>query len=361
MESHSLNLPPWAVDISREVMLQVRHDGAIVAINPACTKVLGYSEPELHAQSFFDLVHPEDSERTQTAISSATAGANRAFDNRFRHRDGTYRSIGWVATRSGPDVYVAGLDLTAEKSALERLRQSTRTELLGQLTRGIVHDFNNSLQNIVAALELVRKLISAGRGAEAERFIANAIGSAQRAATLNERLLGFADDKQSEARPMSFNELMTDMEDMMRRALPPAVKLVLELEPNLWHGHCDVGDAQAVALNLVIHARDIIPDGGTITIKTCNSEGPGNVTENGPSMPPGDYACVAITHAREPLQMHAQDTGDRMQRGDASQSASLTMAAQFARKYGGDANFCIDGENGATVSVCLPRYPGANS
>lgn len=361
MESHSLNLPPWAVHLSQELMLQVRPDGAIVAINPACARVLGYSGPELHAQSFFDLVHPEDSERTQTAISSATASANRAFDNRFRHRDGTYRSIGWVATRSGPDVYVAGLDLTAEKSALERLRQFTRTELLGQLTRGIVHDFNNSLQNIVAALELVRKLISAGRGVEAERFIANAIGAAQRAATLNEHLLGFAGDTRSEARAMSFNELIAGMEDMARRALPPSIKLAVEPAPDLWASHFDVGEAQVVVLNLVVHARNVMPDSGTITIKTCNSDGPGNVSENGPGIPPGDYACLAITHARGPRQTHARDTADRMEHGDASERARLAMATQFARKYGGDANFHIDGNNVATLSVCLPRDPGMNA
>lgn len=359
MESHTLNLPPWALDISQELMFRVRRDGAIVAINPACAKVLGYGEPELDAQSFFDLVHPDDLQSTRNAISSTIAGANRAFDNRFRHRDGTYRSIGWVATGSGPDVYVAGVDFTAENNALKRLRRSTRTELLGQLTRGIVHDFNNSLQNIIAGLELVRKLITAGRGAEAERFIANAVGSAQRAAQLNERLLGFADDKRlSGVRTMSFNELMTDMEDMVRRAMPPAVKLVFELEPNLWDAHCDVADAQAVALDLVIRARDAIADGGTITIKTCNSDGRGVVSENGPGMPPGDCTCLAITHTRTSLP--AQRTGERIPQRNAANSTSLSMAAHFARQYGGHA-IRIEGKGGVTVSICLPRYPSAKT
>ncbi|HYH41200.1 MAG TPA: PAS domain-containing protein [Burkholderiales bacterium] len=352
MESHSLNLPQWAADISQELLLQVKHDGAIVAANPACARVLGYSEPELHGHSFFDLVHPEDLERTRMEIVSATAGASRAFDNRFRHRDGAYRPVAWVATGGGPDVYLAGLDRTAEKSALESLRQSTRTELLGQLTRGIVHDFNNSLQNIVAALELVRKLVSAGRGAEAERFIANAIAAAQRAASVNERLLGFAGQR-SDARPTSLNELIAGMDDMARRALPPSLKLVVEPAANLWASHFDVGEAQGAVLNLVIHARDVIPDGGIITIKTCNSDDASRVAAHAACVPPGEYACLVITHAGAGVRSQAQD--------NAPQSARLTLAAQFARAHGGDAKLHVDAAGEGTVVVWLPRYMAPGS
>src|SRR5687768_6820214 len=93
------------------------------------------------------------------------------------------------------------IDLDRESD--DSLRRAQRLEAMGELTGGFVHEVNNSLQSIVAALELVRRLIAAGRGDETEKFIANAIASAHRAAALNDRLLGFSRREPATPAPIS--------------------------------------------------------------------------------------------------------------------------------------------------------------
>jgi PAS domain S-box-containing protein len=184
------------VELSQELLLETNLDGTLRHISPAWTHVLGWNEAELRTKTFWDLVHPDDLERTrEEVLRAAGREMTSTFDIRYRHKDGSYRWISWQVVARGSILHSAGLDKTAEKHATTALRESQ--ESTASMTRGVAHDFNNLMQNIVAALELVRKLNASGRSGETERFIVSAINSAQRAAAINQQLQGSPSDMPS--------------------------------------------------------------------------------------------------------------------------------------------------------------------
>jgi signal transduction histidine kinase len=150
--------------------------------------------------------------------------------------------------------------------AVDALRQSQKTEAIGQLTGGIAHEFNNLLQGIVGALNMVQKRMTEGRISEVERFLQGAVSSAERASTLTNRLLAFSRCQPIDPRPIDVNALVGSIEEFVRRSLGEGVKMVISGADDLWLTRCDANQLKNAILNLAINARDAMPDGGTLTI-----------------------------------------------------------------------------------------------
>ena len=144
------------------------------------------------------------------------------FDNRCRHKDGSYRWIAWAAVPGDGFINAVGRDFTAEKEqaealhhAEERLRQSQKMEAVGQLTGGLAHDFNNLLTGISGSLELLQRRVAQGRFNELERYVVATQGAAKRAAALTHRLLAFSRRQTLDPKPTDINRLALDMVDMV--------------------------------------------------------------------------------------------------------------------------------------------------
>ena len=166
-------------------------------------------------------------------------------------------------------------DITARMEAerhLEETRaqlfQSQKIEALGQLTGGIAHDFNNLLQGIIGSLEVVEMRLSSGRQ-DVERFLGNAIESAKRAAALTHRLLAFARRQPLAPKCVSLNTLIEQMAELLPATLGERIKLKLELAPSLMPALCDPNLLESALLNLAINARDAMPEGGQLVIRTA--------------------------------------------------------------------------------------------
>jgi PAS domain S-box-containing protein len=157
-----------------------------------------------------------------------------------------------------------------------QLFQSQKIEALGQLTGGIAHDFNNLLQGIIGSLEVVQMRLASGRQ-DVDRFLGNAIDSAKRAATLTHRLLAFARRQPLAPKSVSLNDLVTQIAELLPATLGERVELQLDLAPALVPVLCDPNLLESALLNLAINARDAMPDGGRLTIRTGSvppGEGP---------------------------------------------------------------------------------------
>ena len=366
MNEPSENRLGRAVELARALMCRASLDGTIIAVNSAWSRLLGWNETDLIGKDFFELAHPDDRDRMHEQVERGKAeGMPSAFENRCRRKDGAYLQVVWTTDADSNHLYASGTDISAEKDAIDALRRAEgslrhlqKADAIAQLSGGIAHDFNNSLQNIVASLELVRTLIGAGRTGETERFITSAVGAARNAAALNQRVAGLSRRQPNAPKPLSINELIQGMEDLLRRSLPRAITLDLKLGADVWPTLCDGSEAESALLDLILNARDAMPGDGTMTIETRNLEQHGAASP--PGVAPGQYVRVAVTDSGKGMSgevaKRAFDAFFTTKDPGRGLGLGLTMVAEFARRNGGGAAIQSEPGRGTSVTLYLPRH-----
>ncbi|WP_244644653.1 hybrid sensor histidine kinase/response regulator [Azorhizobium oxalatiphilum] len=175
------------------------------------------------------------------------------------------------------------------------LRQAQKMEAVGQLTGGIAHDFNNMLTGIIGAIDVMRRRIAANRTDDLDRFMEAAYVSAQRAAGLTQRLLAFSRRQSLDSRPTDINALVLSLEDLLRRTMSERIDVRISVTPDLPAALVDANQLESAILNLAINARDAMPDGGQLTVKTRPADlGAADCTPH-PGMKPGRYVVVTVS------------------------------------------------------------------
>ncbi len=265
-------------DMAQEILAIATTEGYFLNCNPAMTETLGWTERELQVVPFSGFAHPDQIEELAGVMAQLAAGKTvTRYEIRTRHRDGSYRWLSWTVVPRDRLLYMAGRDVTEEKQGQEALRQAEdalrhaqKMEAIGQLTGGIAHDFNNMLGTIVGNIELARFHLKAGRADKLYRYLDGASHSANRAATLTHRLLAFARRQTLDPKPTDVNQLVTSMNEMIARTVGPAIAIDLALDSAWRVTSCDPNQLENALLNLVINARDAMPGGGRLLIRTCD-------------------------------------------------------------------------------------------
>ena len=339
--------------------------GAVVAANPSWTKALGWPAEETLGRSVADFDGPQ-SGGTADSLAAMVADREAATDREVAvaTRDGGRRRIAWTTVPEERLLYAFGRDVTDLRLAEDALRQSQKMEAVGQLTGGIAHDFNNLLQGITGSLDLVQKRLSQGRTGELERFITGAMTSANRAAALTHRLLAFSRRQPLDPRPVRANPLVSSMEDLLRRTLGERVDLELVLSGGLWQTLCDPNQLENAVLNLAINARDAMPDGGKLTIETCNAHLDSIYAAQSREVRPGQYVCICVTDTgsgmdAETIQRAFEPFFTTKPIGQGT-GLGLSMIYGFARQSEGYAKIYSEIGRGTTVKLYLPRHRGAS-
>ena len=355
---------------SPDLMGALNANGYFETCNPAWQSVLGWTEEEVAAQPVFDLLHPDDVERTKRGFALTQLGHPAIrFPNRYRCKDGSYRWISWVGVPEDGMVYCTGRDITEEKAAeaelataQEALRQSQKMEAIGQLTGGIAHDFNNLLAGISGSLELMENRLAQGRLTGLERYIAAAQGSARRAASLTQRLLAFSRRQTLDPKPTDLNRLVAGVEEMIRRTVGPAVTLEVVGAGGLWLTRVDPSQMENALLNLSINARDAMPDGGRITIETANKWLDERAAKER-ELPPGQYVSLCVTDTGTGMApdiiAKAFDPFFTTKPLGQGTGLGLSMIHGFVRQSGGQVRIYSEIGMGTTMCLYLPRYLGA--
>ena len=260
----------------------------------------------------------------------------------------------------------ANARLLAESAERERvedaLRQSQKMEAVGQLTGGIAHDFNNLLQGITGSLDMVQRRIAQGRAGELGGLISGAMASANRAAALTHRLLAFSRRQPLDPKPVRVNPLVASMEDLLRRTMGEAIRLELVLAGDLWPTLCDPNQLESAVLNLVINARDAMPDGGLLTVETGNASLDAAYAAQARGVSPGQYVCVRVTDTGTGMPPdvieRAFDPFFTTKPIGQGTGLGLSMIYGFARQSEGACKIHSAVGRGTTVELYLPRHHG---
>jgi signal transduction histidine kinase len=245
----------------------------------------------------------------------------------------------------------------------EELRQSNKMEAVGQLTGGLAHDFNNLLQGISGNLERIRLRAEEGRTDELERFVDSAMASTDRAATLTQRLLAFSRRQPLQPKVIDVNELIRGMEDVFRRTLEPSIEIKIDLVDNPWPTFCDPNQLESSLLNLIINARDAMPDGGNLRIETANVVLPDLAIaprDVGPAdLPSGGYVALFVTDTGTGMTPKviecAFDPFFTTKPVGQGTGLGLSMVNGFIHQSGGSITLHSAMAQGTRVAIYLPR------
>lgn len=241
----------------------------------------------------------------------------------------------------------------------EALRQAQKMEAVGQLTGGIAHDFNNLLAGISGSLEVIERRIAQQRYDGIERFISGAQTSAQRAASLTQRLLAFSRRQTLDPKPTDANRLVLGMEDLIHRTVGPAIKVEVVGAAGLWPTMIDQAQLESALLNLAINARDAMPDGGRLTIETANKWLDQRASTER-DLPTGQYISICVTDTGTGI---PKDIADRIfdpffttKPIGQGTGLGLSMIHGFVRQSGGQIRVYSEPGQGTTMCLYLPRH-----
>ena len=251
----------------------------------------------------------------------------------------------------------------AEREQTEEvLRQAQKMEAVGQLTGGIAHDFNNLLTGIIGSLDMMQRRVAMGETDKVARYTAMALTSANRAAAMTHRLLAFSRQQPLDPKPVDANRLVNEMAELLRRTIGESIQLEIDVADGLWRTLCDPNQLESAILNLAINARDAMPDGGKLTVETCNIDLKQGSAVKQQDIKPGEYVCIRVT-----------DTGTGMDKSTIDKAfepffttkpiglgtgLGLSMIYGFTRQSEGYARIHSTIGLGTTIELYLPRHHG---
>jgi len=292
------------IDAIPGVFFVLDRQGAYVRWNRNLEDLTGLS-PERVAQNDAPIrIHPEDRQRVLDAIDAVFANGSAEAEARgFLGRSQEVRHYYLTGRRMELDgvAYLvgSGVDITPRKEAeaararLEsQLVQAQKLESIGRLAGGVAHDFNNHLTVINGYCdELLSHLAPDDPNRESVIDVRRA---GERAATLTRQLLAFGRKQFLSPSPVSLNQIVSSMETMLRRLMPENIEVATVLAHRLGAAMADTGQIEQVLMNLVVNARDAMPEGGTIRIETANVDLDSAAGEPDRVIAPGAYVTLAV-------------------------------------------------------------------
>lgn len=258
-----------------DMIAVVDGDGRRIYNSPAYERILGYSVGELKSTSSLDQIHPDDRPLVEEAAAVArSSGVGRQIEYRMRDKRGNWHVLESTASPiMGIDhqihkLVIVNRDITDRRRLEEQCRQSQKMEAIGRLSGGIAHDFNNLLGVMIGYAEILQENTDPAH--PDRECVDEILRAGQRAASFTRQLLAFSRQQVLEPTILDVNGVVTAMEKMLRRVIGEDIELETLLEPELAKVKADQGQLEQVILNLAVNARDAMPNGGKLKVKTHN-------------------------------------------------------------------------------------------
>jgi len=351
------------LETAPDAIITIDQRGIIQSFSNAAEKLFGYTPAEIVGHNVSMLMasphreaHDGYLERYHRTGEKRIIGIGREVE--ARRKDGTIfpmeLAVGEV--RSGNMHLFTGFirDLTARAKLEQDLRQAQKMEAIGQLTGGLAHDFNNLLTVISGNLEMLEQRQPDD---DSRALLKEAQEATELGAQLSNRLLAFGRRQALNPKPIDLNGLAEGLVDLLRRTLGEAVEIMTQLSDGMPLVMADSGQFENVLLNLAINARDAMPKGGRLIIRTGRKEIDSEEARLG-GLPAGDYAMVAVTDTgtgmTPEVQRRAFEPFFTTKETGKGSGLGLSMVYGFVKQSGGHIQLYSEIGHGTTVRIFLP-------
>jgi two-component system, cell cycle sensor histidine kinase and response regulator CckA len=339
--------------------------GNLTFVNDSLCEILGYSRDELIGMSYRDLMDDHNAQQIFEAYNAVYQSgiSNPEFTYQVFRKDGTRRdvsvSIALIRDSEQPPEGFRGIfrDITERRNLEEQLRQAVKMEAVGQLAGGIAHDFNNLLTAIMGYTNMLRLEIPEDK--EIRRKLDQINRAASRAANLTRQLLAFSRKQVLEVRIVNFNDLVKDIESMLRRLIGEDIELITELGQGIGNVMADQTQLEQVVVNLAVNAKDAMPRGGTLTIETLDVLIDDSYCGSHSEVKPGEYVLLCISdtgHGMTPETCNRVfDPFFTTKAKGAGTGLGLSTVYGIMKQHGGHVTVYSEAGRGTSFKIYLPR------
>ncbi|HTZ17108.1 MAG TPA: PAS domain S-box protein [Dissulfurispiraceae bacterium] len=348
---------------SRDAIFMSTPEGKYLDINPAGVELLGYSSKEEMLSVDIDkdiYVDPADRARFKALLDSN--GFVKDYEIEMKRKDGkkmTFLStVTAVRNEAGEIIAYRGIrrDITEHKRLEQELRQAQKMEAVGQLAGGIAHDFNNILTAIMGYGSLLHMKLSSDSPLRA--YIAQILESAGKAAEVTHSLLAFSRKQIMNPRAVDINEIIRRVERLLTRLIGEDIEIYTELADEPVCCMADSGQIEQVLMNLATNARDAMPSGGKLHIRTQLVKGDGAL--NGPAGfgKSGTYVLISVSDTgmgmtKETVEKIFEPFFTTKETGKGT-GLGLAMAYGIIRQHDGYIDVNSEPGKGTTFNIYLP-------
>jgi PAS domain S-box-containing protein len=337
--------------------------GNYTSMNKAGAQITGYTHAEALALNITQTVAPEYLPKAREMFTAKLAGERvTAYEMDIIAKDGhriTVEANTKLVYQDGVAVGIQGIarDVTERKQLEEQLRQSQKMEAIGQLAGGVAHDFNNLLTAINGYSSLALQRLEDGHPIRS--YLEEVKKAGDRAANLTRQLLAFGRKQILQPVAINLNDIVTDMNKMLRRLIGEDIELRAKLDPSLKRIKADPGQIEQVLVNLVVNARDAMPEGGKLTIETAKVELHQEYANTHVGVVPGDYVMLAVsdtgTGMTEATQARIFDPFFTTKEKGKGTGLGLSTVYGIVKQSGGSIWVYSELRHGTTFKVYLPQ------
>lgn len=355
---------------SPDVSVVMDSQGTTEYVSPQIQALAGYAPDYFLRQPILTLIHPEDTAMVQDAVRRAISGEEL---HDFQYRILTQNNqVGWVSHISIPirengqitKIFNTIRDISERKQAEarrlqleEQLAHAQKMESIGRLAGGVAHDFNNMLAVILGYGYLLVEEVPA-ESAWRENLL-EIIDAGERAKDLTRQLLAFSRKQLLEVRALDLNQVVRNMEKMIRRILGEDVEVCLRLQPGIGTVKADLSQLEQVLMNLCVNARDAMPNGGLLTIKTSVAF----LDELSIHVQPGFFVVLAVSDTGigmdEDTRKKAFDPFFTTKEKGKGTGLGLSTVFGIVKQHGGEIVVSSEPGKGASFQVYLPQATDA--
>jgi PAS domain S-box-containing protein len=276
-------------------------DGRPILTNSALQKMLGYTGAELSRMSFRDFTHPDDCAKDTELYGQLIQGTRKSYqlEKRYIRKGGQViwarLSVSLARETQGHAVFAIGMveDITERRQMEAQFVEAQKMEVIGQLAGGVAHDFNNIIGIIMGYSDLMLEQTSLDH--EFRNKLETIRAAAERAAGLTRQLLIFSRKQAVQPVVLDVNDVVKDLDKMLRRLIDENIEMTVVPGKQTGRIRADSGYVGQVLMNLVLNARDAMPDGGKLNITTSNVTLDENYARAHTGANPGDYVMLSVS------------------------------------------------------------------